>query len=300
MRLGRSTGHPGRASTTPEMSVTGPDGWAEPVPAWRTPHEALTRTRAAVGSNHRACGPNHRIVTVTAAWTVRWACRFPPRGGRVVLGRVHPAALDHSGGSPPSRPGRGHGADESGDQVDAGIMPGLRQRAFDDLQRVDGRHDHGAGAISPAPVSSATSMPESPAPLPRLAPVRFTAALPQFALDAAVSPGGVSAAMRITSGRILAAVAVRGASGWCSPTCGRRGGGARRVWSPESQRTPHATGGGGSAGTAPRATAGQRAHMRSARPGGAAPRFRAVVPVARRLSMSPAGSVASGNRAGSA
>src|SRR5580692_10575876 len=85
MRLGRSTGHPGRASTTPEMSVTGPDGWAEPVPAWCTPHEALTRTRAAVDSNHRACGPNHRIVTVTAAWTVRWACRFPPRRGRVVL-----------------------------------------------------------------------------------------------------------------------------------------------------------------------------------------------------------------------
>jgi hypothetical protein len=119
MRLGRSTGHPGRASTTPEMSVTGPDGWAEPVPAWCTPHEALTRTRAAVASNHRACGPNHRIVTLTAAWTIRWACRFPPRGGRVVVGRVHPAALDHSGGSPPSRPGRGHGADESGDQVGA-------------------------------------------------------------------------------------------------------------------------------------------------------------------------------------
>ena len=85
MRLGRSTGHPGRASTTPEMSVTGPDGRAEPVPAWCTPHEALTRTRAAAGSNHRTCGPNHRIVTVTAAWTVRWAYRFPPRGGRGVL-----------------------------------------------------------------------------------------------------------------------------------------------------------------------------------------------------------------------
>ena len=65
MRLGRSTGHPGRASTTPEMSVTGPDGRTEPVPAWCTPHEALTRTRAAAGSNHRTRGPNHRIVIIS-------------------------------------------------------------------------------------------------------------------------------------------------------------------------------------------------------------------------------------------
>jgi hypothetical protein len=134
-RLGRSTGHPGRASTTPEMSVTGPDGRAEPVPAGRTPHEALTKTRA--GSNHRACGPNHRIVTVTAAWTVRWADRFRRRGGRVLLAAGAPGGLDHSGGSPPSRPGRGHGADESGDhQLDSSHLATLALAAVQGLDRL--------------------------------------------------------------------------------------------------------------------------------------------------------------------
>jgi hypothetical protein len=148
MRLGRSTGHPGRASTTPEMSATGPDGWTEPGPAGRTPQEALTRTRAAVGSNHRACGPNHRIVAISGLR------RFAGPAGsashnRVVLAAGAPGGLDHGGGSPPSRPGRGHGPDESGDQVDAESCPspaaGLRRPAAGR----DGRRDHGARADQP-------------------------------------------------------------------------------------------------------------------------------------------------------
>jgi hypothetical protein len=123
-RLGRSTGHPGLASTTPEMSVFEPDGRAGAVPAGRTPHEALTRTRAAAGSNHRACRPGHRIVIISELGRSGEPIGSPRRGGRVVLAAGAPGNLDHSGGSPPSRPGRGQ---RSGDQ---GISDDRGQRGW--------------------------------------------------------------------------------------------------------------------------------------------------------------------------
>ena len=83
MRTGRSTGHPGLASTTPEMSAVGPDGragpdgWAGPVAAGRTPHDAVTRTSPATGSSHRARAPGRRLVVIMEAWTALAGDRFP-------------------------------------------------------------------------------------------------------------------------------------------------------------------------------------------------------------------------------
>ena len=76
-----------------------------------------------------------------ASWPSQQLGRFArPVGSAphnwVVLAAGAPGGLHHSGGSPPSRPGRGRRVDESGDQVDAEIMPDLRQWAVDDLQRV--------------------------------------------------------------------------------------------------------------------------------------------------------------------
>src|SRR6266516_4268101 len=123
MRLGRSTGHPGRASTTPEMSAVGPDGrpgpdaWtepdgcAEPVAAGRTPQDAVTRTRPAAASSHRARGAGHRVVVITGTWTAR-------RGGRFPRGEVHregkaPARLPFPAGAEMGRRSRQHVARRS-------------------------------------------------------------------------------------------------------------------------------------------------------------------------------------------
>src|SRR6202021_607456 len=80
-RLGRSTGHPGRASTTPEMSATGPDGWAEPVPAWRTPHERLPLCPPAPGPGHPNAAADHQLEFALSSVLV---CRPPPEAKDVV------------------------------------------------------------------------------------------------------------------------------------------------------------------------------------------------------------------------
>ncbi len=62
------------------------------------------------------------------------------------------------------------------------------------------------------------------------------------------------------------------------PFCGRPVAGAKPAVSPGSPRTPRPTGGGGSAGIAPRATADRLAGSGPGRSGGAAPRSRAGAP----------------------
>ena len=128
------------------------------------------------------------------------------------------------------------------------------------------------------------------------------AELDELALHAPVPPRG------IVCGDADHELADRGCRGWPSgtplagvvPFCVRRAAGTRRAASPRSRRTPLPSGAGGSAGTAPRATAGRPAGSGPGRLGGAAPRSHAAAPAARHLCTPHAGPAPSGSRAGNA
>ena len=112
---------------------------------------------------------------------------------------------------------------------------------------------------------------------------------------------GFSVAMRITSLRIAAAVDGRpGRRRFVQSICVRPAAGARPAESPGSPRTPHPIAAWGSAGTAPKATAGRPAGSGPGRSGGAAPCSRGAPPGVQHPWTPHAGPAPSDSRAGSA